>query len=89
MPQPLLPFEDFLSYLQQQSFNLGVDDFLQIQTLLNRLPKDCPPEKLKRLICPLVASNEAEQILFYQAFDRHFSDLALQCVDLEEMTPPA
>ncbi len=88
MPQSLLPFEDFLTYLQQQGFALGVDDFLQIQTLLNRLPKDCPPEKLKPLMCPLVASNEEEQEYFYRAFDRYFADLKLQYAELEENVPP-
>ena len=57
---------------------MGVDDFLQVQALLNRLPEDCPPERLKRLLCPLLASNQEEQAFFYQAFDRYFADIALQ-----------
>ncbi len=70
----LLPFEDFFTYLQQQGFELGVDDFLQIQALLNLLPEDCPPEKLKSLLAPLVVGNEEEQIAFYQAFDHYFEE---------------
>ena len=69
----LLPFEDFFTYLQQQGFGLGVDDFLQVQTLLNRLPEDCPPEQLKRLLAPLIVVNKDEQELFYQSFDRYFN----------------
>ncbi|MEZ4885283.1 MAG: RDD family protein [Chitinophagales bacterium] len=79
----LLPFEDFFTYLQQQGFALGVDDFLQVQALLNRLPEDCSPERLKRLLCPLVASNQEEQTFFYQAFDRYFANIALH-----QETPP-
>ena len=74
----LLPFEDFFTYLKQQGFALGVSDFLQVQSLLNRLPADCPPERLKRLLCPLIASNQEEQTLFYEAFDRYFADMALE-----------
>ncbi len=74
----LLPFEDFFTYLQQQGFGLGVNDFLQVQALLNRLPEDCPPERLKRLLCPLVASNQEEQDAFYGAFDRYFANMALE-----------
>jgi len=72
----LLPFEDFFTYLQQQGFELGVDDFLKVQVLLNRLPEDCPPERLRRLLCPLLANNQDQQASFYQAFDSYFGGVA-------------
>ncbi len=72
----LLPFEDFFTHLQQQGFELGVDDFLKVQVLLNRLPKDCQPERLKRLLCPLLANNQDQQASFYQAFDSYFGGVA-------------
>ncbi|MGB0931735.1 MAG: hypothetical protein ACPGVB_13210 [Chitinophagales bacterium] len=85
MKQLILPFEDFLTYLQQQGFDLGVDDFLQIQALLNLLPEDCPPEKLKSLLAPLVVGNEEEQTTFYRAFDRYFEEW-IQHQAVEELT---
>ena len=75
MKQTLLPFEDFLTYLQQQGFALGIDDFLQVQALLSRLPEDCTADRLRGLLAPLLVSDEDEQAFFYQAFDRYFADL--------------
>ncbi|MFK7905912.1 MAG: hypothetical protein AB8B69_12340, partial [Chitinophagales bacterium] len=72
----LLPFEDFFTYLRQQGFELGVDDVLKVQVLLNRLPEDCPLDRLKRLLCPLLANNETQQASFYQAFDSYFGGAA-------------
>lgn len=72
----LLPFEDFFTYLRHQGFELGVDDFLKVQALLNQLPKDCSSERLKRLLCPLLATNQDEQASFYQAFDSYFGGIA-------------
>lgn len=89
MKQSILPFEDFLTYLQQQGFELGVDDFLQIQALLNLLPEDCPPEKLKSLLAPLIVGNEEEQMAFYRAFDRYFEEwIQHQAAQSSNFAPP-
>ncbi|HEX5733741.1 MAG TPA: SUMF1/EgtB/PvdO family nonheme iron enzyme [Blastocatellia bacterium] len=68
----LLMFEDFLEYLRHQGFTVGVDHYLRLQHLLNKLSDSCAPSDLKTLLCPILATNKAEQEQFYHTFDTYF-----------------
>jgi WD40 repeat protein len=67
-----LSFGDFLEQLRRQGFTIGVDHHLRLQQLLATLGGRCGPQDLKTLLCPLFATNEKEQALFYRAFDSYF-----------------
>ncbi len=41
--------------------------------MLNMLGPNCPPSKLKYLLCPLFATNAKQQQQFYRTFDDYFS----------------
>ena len=70
-PGPLA-FGDFLESLRQQGFTFGVDDYLRVQELLNKVSGDCAPADLKTLLCPILATNKIQQEQFYAAFDSYF-----------------
>jgi hypothetical protein len=69
----LLVFEDFLEHLRRQGFTIGVDHYLRLQHLLNRVSDSCAPSDLKTLLCPILATSQAEQEQFYRAFDTYFA----------------
>lgn len=66
-----LVFGDFLEHLRRQGFTVGVDDYLRLQELLNKIG-DCAPVDLKTLLCPILATNKIQQQQFYAAFDSYF-----------------
>ncbi|MGD2091128.1 MAG: formylglycine-generating enzyme family protein [Candidatus Aminicenantes bacterium] len=69
----LLP--GFLSFLRRQGFIIGIDHYLRLQELLVKVGPHCPPGDLKYLLCPLFATGEKQQRLFYRAFDSFFQPL--------------
>jgi formylglycine-generating enzyme required for sulfatase activity len=75
MEKPGLPFEGFISYLRRQGFIIGVDHYLRLQELLNKLGPGCEPAGMKYLLCPIFAVNEKQQQQFYRAFDLYFKSL--------------
>src|SRR5436309_15668088 len=68
-----LPIDGFLSWLRRQGFIVGVDSQLRVQELLSRIGPECAPGELKTLLCPLFASNQEQQEIFYAAFDAWFT----------------
>jgi len=68
----MLAFGDFLAHLRRRGFAIGVDHHLRLQRLLDEVGGQCAPQDLKTLLCPLFATNEKEQELFYLAFDDYF-----------------
>jgi hypothetical protein len=67
-----LAFGEFLGYLKQQGFTIGVDHHLRLHHLLSQVGEHCAPHELKTLLCPIFATSEREQELFYRAFDLYF-----------------
>ncbi len=68
-----VPFHsEFLTYLHQQGFKVGIEHHVWFQTLLTRLGEKWSPDDLKTLLCPLVATSESEQQQFYREFDIFF-----------------
>src|SRR6185295_5320910 len=77
--QPLnsavLVFDEFLAYLRQQGFIIGVDHYLRLQNLLNRISGECSPGELSTLLCPIFATSASQQQKFYKAFGAFFTSL--------------
>ncbi len=70
--QTVIPFGDLLDSLRRQGIPVGVDHYLRIYALLERVADECSPQQLKTLICPLIATNKEQQEQVYRAFDQHF-----------------
>src|SRR5262249_4596309 len=63
-------FEGLAGRLRQDDeFRLGVDHYLRMQALLDRLDGAWEPEQMKTLLAPSVATREKQQEQFYDAFD--------------------
>jgi len=67
-----LVFEELIAHLRGHGFTIGVDHYLRLQQLLSKLGDDCAPEDLKTLLCPIFATDKAQQEQFYNAFDACF-----------------
>ena len=85
-PGPL-PFGDFLSHLSQREFTIGIDHHLRLQQLLDKTSSECAPEDIKTLLCPIFATDEKEQELFYQEFDNFFEIFQAPSTATSEETP--
>ncbi len=66
-------FGELLAQLRQHGFPIGVDHYLRLQELLDKVGDLCAPEDLKTLLCPIFATTRAQQEQFYRAFDTHFA----------------
>jgi hypothetical protein len=74
----VLVFGEFLSYLRANGFLIGVDQYLNLQAVLDKVGADYSIDELRTLLCPLFATNKDQQGQFYRAFDQFF-----------DLTPPA
>ncbi len=77
---------EFFEYLHSQGFSVGVDDYLQLHTLLSRVGAKSPDE-LKTLLCPIFATNRIQQELFFKAFDSYFQLDAARPAPADEVAP--
>ncbi|MFN7925663.1 MAG: hypothetical protein U0Q16_36520 [Bryobacteraceae bacterium] len=70
---PPVAFEALYVRLRQQGFAVGVDQQIQLETLVDRLDVEgISPEHLKTLLCPVFAANPAQQKAFYEIFDETY-----------------
>jgi hypothetical protein len=67
-----LAFGEFVEYLRDQRFTVGVEEYLRLQELMNRIGDGVAPSDLKTLLCPLFATTKGQQRQFHDAFDAHF-----------------
>ena len=67
-----LMFGELLAYLRQHGFRIGVDHYLRLQQLLERVGTRCAPHELRTLLCPIFATNRNQQEQFYRVFDSYF-----------------
>ena len=72
IPQGMLPFEGFIHLLKANGFVLGMDNYLQLQALLNQLEPNCTKQRLKLMMGPLFCSTPEQQVLFGRLFDDYF-----------------
>ncbi|HEX8847694.1 MAG TPA: TonB family protein [Pyrinomonadaceae bacterium] len=68
----LLMFGELLAHLRQHGFGIGLDHYLRLQQLLDRIGGQCSPRELRTLLCPIFATSKAQQEQFYRAFDSYF-----------------
>lgn len=66
-------FGELLAHLRQHGFPIGVDHYLRLQELLDKVGAACAPEDLKTLLSPIFATSRSQQEQFYRAFDSYFS----------------
>lgn len=74
-------FNELLAHLRLAGFVIGVDQYLRMQMLIDRVGSGCTRDELKILLCPLLATSKEQQRLFYKAFDKYFA--------LDAPEPPA
>jgi TonB family protein len=65
-------FGELLAYLRQHGFHIGVDHYLRLQQLLDKIGGHCSPQELRTLLCPIFATSKTQQEQFYRAFDSYF-----------------
>lgn len=68
----LLMFGDLLAHLRRQGFRIGVDHYLRLQQLLDKIGDHCAPGELRTLLCPIFATSRTQQEQFYKTFDSYF-----------------
>lgn len=66
-------FGELLAHLRQHGFPIGVDHYLRLQELLDKVGASCAPEDLKTLLSPIFATSRSQQEQFYRAFDSYFA----------------
>lgn len=69
----IFPFEDFIAYLQQNGYTIGINSYLRLQELINHLGANSSSEQLKTILCPIFATNPEEQEKFFFLFDTYFA----------------
>ncbi len=67
--QPL--FDSLIRDLERQGFVVGVDHHVRLHRLLRHLSAECNPRDLKRLLCPIFATNAEQQTIFNSSFERY------------------
>ncbi|KPA14000.1 conserved hypothetical protein, membrane [Candidatus Magnetomorum sp. HK-1] len=70
-----LPFDLFIERLKQRGFIITPDHYIRLQVLLGNTPPSDDLEQVKLLLCPLFASSESQQNIFYAEFDQFFDSL--------------
>src|SRR5436853_4437604 len=65
-------FGELLEYLRQHGFSIGLDHYLRLQTLLDKIDGHCAPAELRTLFCPIFATSRSQQEQFYRIFDSYF-----------------
>jgi TonB family protein len=67
-----LIFGELLDNLRQHGFRIGLDHYLRLQTLLDKIEGRCAPDELRTLLCPIFATSKSQQEQFYRIFDSYF-----------------
>ena len=83
-----LAFNPLFELLAHRGFVLGVDQRLLLQQLLDEVGTESSPADLKHLLCPLCATDEQQQEIFYETFDQLYPLLAVQGATPRLETPP-
>src|SRR4051812_6089217 len=65
-------FGELLEHLRQHGFAIGLDHYLRLQTLLDKIDGQCAPIDLRTLLCPIFATSRNQQEQFYRIFDSYF-----------------
>ena len=76
------PFADFMEELGRWGFVIGVDHYFQVLGIVERFGREKSTEDLKYMLCPVFATHEKQQDLFYRLYDKYFN-----CLPFEDMEP--
>jgi tetratricopeptide (TPR) repeat protein len=85
---PALPFEAFLTALGSLGFDTGVERRARLHRVLEHMPANVAPHRLKTVLCPIFASDETQQESFYRIFDRFFCEVANREATIETVLAP-
>ena len=77
MKKPLLvyeymPLEEMLKELEKEGFIIGVDTYLDIKKVLEKIPAGADKALLKELLAPILVKSEHQQQIFSNTFDKYF-----------------
>lgn len=73
-----------LDRLKAEGQTFGVDVHLRLHELLQQLPDDYPPQRLKTLLAPVLAKSRESQQDFYDLFDEVYKEVS----DLQNWQAP-
>src|SRR5690349_7823855 len=65
-----LPLELLLNMLRKKGFYIKPDDYIEILKVIEKFGTD-DLDEIGRLICPLIATSEEEQVRFYKIFEEY------------------
>jgi|GEM_PF-3971118 len=77
MKKPLLTYEylplsELLAELKREGFFIGVETYIDIKKVIEKLPAGADKTIIKDALLPLLAKNEEQVKLFSRAFDKYF-----------------
>jgi len=83
------PLLGFLKYLTENILlrDISVRETIRVQDILKGSTSDITFDKVKYLITPIIARNEFEQKLLYEAFDTFFSEYLTKRETKKDKTP--
>ncbi len=81
-----LPLEQFVVMLRKEGFFVKPDDYIELLKVVEKFSTGNPAD-LRSKLCPLIATNEDEQLKFYKVFDEYVR-LSINPPALPELPPP-
>ena len=81
-----LPLEQLVLMLRREGFFVKPDDYIELLKVVEKFSTDNPTD-LKSKLCPLIATNEEEQIKFYKVFDEYVR-ISINPPKLPDLPPP-
>lgn len=78
-PRIFIPLEAFLEELRAYGFPVGVNTYIEVQQILDKIAPGTPATQVKTLLAPIFVRNPQEQDKFYRLFDRYlaaYSDIS-------------
>jgi len=74
---PSFPLDGLLQRLELAGFSISTRQRLQLWQVLRQFGREAldQPEQLKYRLCPIIATDAAEQQQFYALFDRYLEDI--------------
>jgi hypothetical protein len=64
--------------LENKGIVLSPDRYIRLERLINALPKETPLADWRNYLCPVLATDESQQLVFYVLFDKIFLEITPQ-----------
>ena len=68
-----LPFGAFIEKLKGLGFSITIDHYIKVKGILSQPMTNRSLDHIKYITCPLFATSEDQQLLYYKAFDEFFT----------------